>query len=298
MSRREGDWDCASCQHLNFAHRNVCQQCAQPKPDGGYAGQGSQLGSNGDRKPGDWDCPSCQHMNFARRDSCRSCGTLKEGIGASSGAPQDGTRNPDWSCMICSFSNFGRNTNCLKCGNHRPTMGAKSGFAGSKAVGVGDWACTCGELVFASRFACRKCGSPRPYGGQSAGYPSQSYASQQYAPYGQQRNPTPSYGGGYSNQYAGSYGQSSGPRRDGMFPGDWVCTCGEHVFAKNDACRKCGALKPQPASGSYQSQQQLGGRPQQAQQVRPGDWECECSFNNFSTRLECLKCKKAKPMGL
>ena len=26
-----------------------------------------------------------------------------------------------------------------------------------------------------------------------------------------------------------------------MRPGDWICTaCGDHVFAKNTSCRKCG----------------------------------------------------------
>eukprot|EP01126_Amoeba_proteus_P051952 TRINITY_DN623_c0_g1_i6.p1 TRINITY_DN623_c0_g1~~TRINITY_DN623_c0_g1_i6.p1 ORF type:complete len:168 (+),score=12.25 TRINITY_DN623_c0_g1_i6:61-564(+) len=35
-------------------------------------------------------------------------------------------------------------------------------------------------------------------------------------------------------------------------PGDWVCTCGEMVFASRPACRRCGARKPTPAGyGGY-----------------------------------------------
>jgi hypothetical protein len=54
-----------------------------------------------------------------------------------------------------------------------------------------------------------------------------------------------------------------------MKPGDWMCTCGEHVFAYKDACRKCKAPKPQPAA-SFQ-QQNVGHKGN----VRPGDWQCE-----------------------
>lgn len=30
-------------------------------------------------------------------------------------------------------------------------------------------------------------------------------------------------------------------------PGDWVCPCGEMVFASRFSCRRCGARKPTPA---------------------------------------------------
>jgi hypothetical protein len=79
-------------------------------------------------------------------------------------------------------------------------------------------------------------------------------------------------------------------------PGDWMCTCGEHVFASKDSCRKCGAMKPVPANPSYLAQQnQYSGHPTGPHsEVRPGDWRCDCGFNNFSSRAECHKCKKAK----
>jgi hypothetical protein len=80
-----------------------------------------------------------------------------------------------------------------------------------------------------------------------------------------------------------------------MNPGDWMCTCGEHVFGTKDACRKCGAAKPQPASNfSAQGQgqnSQRGG----TLSSRPGDWSCTCGFMNFASRSECYTCKKEKP---
>merc|ERR1719378_1316855 len=42
----------------------------------------------------------------------------------------------------------------------------------------------------------------------------------------------------------GGGGSSSAP----MMPGDWVCpSCGDHQFARNTSCRKCGAAKPMDA---------------------------------------------------
>ncbi|MQM18402.1 hypothetical protein Taro_051393 [Colocasia esculenta] len=61
MNRKPGDWDCRSCQHLNFSRRDSCQRCGEPRSGdlneyasfGGGRG-GSSFGFGGsDVRPGD-----------------------------------------------------------------------------------------------------------------------------------------------------------------------------------------------------------------------------------------------------
>merc|ERR1719203_1068802 len=105
-------------------------------------------------------------------------------------------------------------------------MGMGMGTGGGKGAGMGmggglpanamqgDWMCTnCGEHNFARNVACRKCGAPKVAG----------------------------YGGAGMGM---GMAMGKGMYQDAK-PGDWVCTsCGDHNFARNEACRKCGAPKP------------------------------------------------------
>jgi len=67
---------------------------------------------------------------------------------------------------------------------------------------------------------------------------------------------------------------------DKLKPGDWRCeACGDHQFAKNSECRKCG----QPRSGDS-----LG--------MKPGDWHCpSCQDLQFARNTECRKCGTPNP---
>jgi len=85
-------------------------------------------------------------------------------------------------------------------------------------------------------------------------------------------------------------GCCSGPApHSPMMPGDWVCPqCSDHVFARNKACRRCGAPRPEGAgrdpagSGS--------------QQPLPGDWHCpKCRDLQFARNQQCRMCGCAKP---
>jgi hypothetical protein len=80
-----------------------------------------------------------------------------------------------------------------------------------------------------------------------------------------------------------------------MRPGDWVCTCGEHVFAVRDSCRNCGAQKPVSPTGSTTTGAALAQRPEREYARREGDWDCECGFQNFASRIACKKCSKHRP---
>lgn len=105
-SSRPGEWDCPSCNFLNFARNKVCKKCnnARPNGDGHFDDRArgklkSSISSttfnfgedddeddilpfrNGKRgisaeafpKAGDWDCPSCEFANFSRNKVCKKC---------------------------------------------------------------------------------------------------------------------------------------------------------------------------------------------------------------------------------
>ncbi|KAE8700163.1 UPF0481 protein [Hibiscus syriacus] len=146
---RPGDWNCSSCQHLNFQRRDSCQRCGEPRRGGergeygsfgGSRGGGSSLGFTGpDVRPGDWYCTvgNCGAHNFASRSSCFKCGAAKD---ESSGGFE---------------------------GDNVPRMrGYGFGSASSTRSNwkSGDWICTrsgCNEHNFASRMECFRCNAPR-----------------------------------------------------------------------------------------------------------------------------------------
>ncbi|KAL7164304.1 hypothetical protein ACSBR2_040256 [Camellia fascicularis] len=157
---RPGDWNCRSCQHLNFQRRDSCHRCGEPKHGergdyGSFGGRGgSPFGFTGpDVRPGDWYCAvgNCGAHNFASRSSCFKCGMFKEE--SSGGFDGDLSRARGY-----GFGGGGGSGS----GNNR--SGWKSG----------DWICTrsgCNEHNFASRMECFRCNAPRDSGSMS------SYAS-------------------------------------------------------------------------------------------------------------------------
>uniref|UniRef100_A0A7S4QLW0 RanBP2-type domain-containing protein n=1 Tax=Alexandrium monilatum TaxID=311494 RepID=A0A7S4QLW0_9DINO len=68
-------------------------------------------------------------------------------------------------------------------------------------------------------------------------------------------------------------------------PEDWLCqSCGDHQFARNTACRKCGAPKPTRGSNG-----QVG---------KAGDWICpnpQCKDLQFERNTACRRCGTPKP---
>lgn len=123
---RPGDWNCRSCQYLNFQRRDSCQRCGEPRPGdyGGLSRGSSSFGFTGpDVRPGDWYCTigNCGAHNFASRSSCFKCGGLKDESSGGSG----GCYDPDMSRP----RGFGFGTS---------SSGGGSGRSGWKS---GDWIC-------------------------------------------------------------------------------------------------------------------------------------------------------------
>lgn len=125
---RPGDWNCRSCQHMNFQRRDSCQRCGEPRPgsdhrgDYGGFGGGRMVSSFGfstgpDVRPGDWYCGvgNCGAHNFASRSSCFKCGASKDdspggfdggdmprirsfGFGGTGSTSRSGWKSGDWIC--------------------------------------------------------------------------------------------------------------------------------------------------------------------------------------------------------
>uniref|UniRef100_A0A0E0DWM1 RanBP2-type domain-containing protein n=1 Tax=Oryza meridionalis TaxID=40149 RepID=A0A0E0DWM1_9ORYZ len=140
IQRKPGDWNCKSCQHLNFSRRDYCQRCHTPRQDlplgDGYV-PGGVLTSL-DIRPGDWYC-NCGYHNFASRASCFKCGAIVKDLPAGQGG---GVTNGDFARALDS----------------------SAVRAGWKA---GDWICArpgCNVHNFASRIECYRCNAPREAG--------------------------------------------------------------------------------------------------------------------------------------
>lgn len=108
---------------------------------------------------------------------------------------------------------------------------------------------------------------------------------------------------------AGSDVRDGGAPHKNMMPGDWICPrCGDHVFARNPACRRCATPKPEGAGlatgdGSFMGGcgtgggLGLGGGGGGAnQRVLPGDWYCpKCKDLQFARNKQCRMCGCQKP---
>lgn len=142
---RPGDWNCRSCQHLNFQRREWCQRCGEFKLGaelGVFGGRGRANSSSyggvanspgSDVRPGDWYCGvgNCGTHNFANRSSCFKCGAFKDESAAAAGG---GGFDFDVTCR--GFRSFG--------------FGSSNASRGASSWMSGDWICS--RSVFLAHF--------------------------------------------------------------------------------------------------------------------------------------------------
>lgn len=65
--QRPGDWQCSSCQGVNYSYRSTCTSCKAPSKGAQRVGL----------KPGDWICTGCGDLVFSSKPMCKMCGTPK-----------------------------------------------------------------------------------------------------------------------------------------------------------------------------------------------------------------------------
>nr|CAD1824310.1 unnamed protein product [Ananas comosus var. bracteatus] len=123
-SWKPGDWNCRSCQYVNFCKRDSCQRCGEPKlgvPLHERTDYTSAGGAAWDVKPGDWYC-SCGVHNYACRSNCFKCGAVKNDSGVTHSwgfacPGQHGWKSGDWTCtrLGCNEHNYASRTECFRC---------------------------------------------------------------------------------------------------------------------------------------------------------------------------------------
>jgi len=212
--------------------------------------------------PGDWNCPNCGDHQFARNAECRKCGSPKPPRGAPdeslSATPEGAMGEPTMLCSahgiersVMVLTNDGAGGICCKPGSEcQPKAitafggGAGGGWGGKGGggkraearPGQKKWVmCTWFQKNDCHKGpACTFAHSEDEIGtvAQEAqgSAPAQTWAPQTWG----------------AAAEAASLGGGKGK---GMMPGDWNCpSCGDHQFARNTSCRKCGA--PNPGGGA------------------------------------------------
>ena len=156
-----GDWDCPKCNNNNFAFRQECNRCGEPRGNSG--GQNNDRGfqrreqrprfdrneRSNNRMAGDWDCPKCHNDNFAWRTECNKCGAPKPGGGQGRPPRRDDRR---------SFQDRDRRGGDRNGGDRRGGNNRRGG----ETFNDNDWECPkCKNSNFAFRQECNRCGLPR-----------------------------------------------------------------------------------------------------------------------------------------
>lgn len=292
---------CPSCGDHQFARNMQCRRCGTPNP--GLDGNAQPAVSSGAAimaargKPGDWLCPSCGDHQFAKNQQCRRCGAPNPNPHGNMAAFANsiGMRHKpgDWFCPSCNDLQFARNMQCKRCGTANPNP--TNQYGNSLHMKPGDWLCPrCGDLQFAKNSNCRKCGTANP---DPEGTAAQASMASEFHRPGHRAGPPPK-------------------------PGDWNCpACGDHQFARNTHCRRCGAANPfgsgdggfrapdfgkggdMGRSQGRRSQWDMGAPPDPpAQQPPPPagprkpSWRCPaCSTLVLGSYDQCTRCGTNRP---
>jgi uncharacterized OB-fold protein len=242
------DWQCPMCAHVNFARRNACENCGQPRtayatpafaPTHAAVQEGMVQATEGTplMKGGASDgnqYAGAPIVMGSGMGAGMGAGMMGGGMGAGMmggmGGPGPGQYPPDWKCLQCGNINFARRAECKQCGAPRT--------ADSPATHISqkyqpDWRCTaCGNVNFARRTECKRCGAPRTEDAEPAYAPS-------HAVHKMMGRGPPGMG----------MGMGMGGRMPPMpKPGDWNCpSCSYLNFARRTDCGKCGTPKPEGA---------------------------------------------------
>jgi len=225
---------CSRAGACTFAHgEHEIGTYADPNAEKGDGGKNSFVN-------GDWNCPGCGDHQFARNTECRKCHTPNPGTGgqwAGGGGgvdPAVAAGEPTMTCSVhgqergvMSLTNDGQGGIMCKpedpCGQQGGGKGKGDKGKGGKGGGKDGWQ---KKLKLCTYFEQGSCGRGA--------------------------NCTFAHGEAEVGTYVGPGGETAPAKGKekggGMLPGDWACPgCGDHQFARNTDCRKCGT--PNPAGG-------------------------------------------------
>jgi len=289
-----GDWMCNSCSQHNFTRNVACFKCKMPKNSGpGGMGMGMgvrpgmDMGMGGPRGHGHGGGggllprpPSGMGMGMGMdMDMGMGMGMGMGGMGGPN------VRPGDWTCQSCGGHNFASKTKCFTCQSPKSQRIGGMGMNLPPNFKHGDWMCKCGQHNFSSKMECHRCKTPKEEGNVSGD---------------------------------ASHGGDGGSSGSGvMLPpnfrdGDWMCKCGQHNFSSKEECHKCKIPKQEgtldvsgnsraPPLGSHSmgfgkniGGFRGGGLPHNFQS---GDWMCICGQHNFTSKVNCHKCKISKAEG-
>mmetsp|Transcript_106594 Transcript_106594/g.340063 ORF Transcript_106594/g.340063 Transcript_106594/m.340063 type:complete len:181 (-) Transcript_106594:53-595(-) len=169
----------------------------------------------------------------------------------------------DWACPGCGDHQFARNTECRKCGTSNPGDGGGCGACGGGCGGGGAWAgggkgWNSGASGGEDTMVCSAHGKKRSAGnlmddgngGVCCSPSSQCNVGGGAGDWSSGKGGGAAWsagGGGCGWSAGGGGGGGGGPD---MKPGDWACPgCGDHQFARNTECRKCGTGNPSGGKG-------------------------------------------------
>eukprot|EP00930_Biecheleria_cincta_P072217 TRINITY_DN59650_c0_g1_i1.p1 TRINITY_DN59650_c0_g1~~TRINITY_DN59650_c0_g1_i1.p1 ORF type:complete len:439 (-),score=63.82 TRINITY_DN59650_c0_g1_i1:147-1436(-) len=123
----DGNWQCPSCQNVNFAVRDACNRCKMPRP---AAHPRAPSGAPVAGVNGNWLCSQCQNVNFAVRDACNKCAAPRSTaeLAPSNGGGKAGSKgrapvpgeNGNWFCQGCGNVNFPMRDMCNRCQSPKP----------------------------------------------------------------------------------------------------------------------------------------------------------------------------------
>lgn len=298
-----GDWTCPACGDHQFAKNETCRLCGEPKPLDDTTTYGPAVVA----KQSLMDSPYTRNL-LADVEPC----TYEEAeafLGANPVAPvaqqrflalppqiqrvvmNKGTLDSARDKTAAFISRMATVERLIKeapgkggaslddlLGRRFPNDPSASSSSKGKGqskqqVTPGDWFCPgCNDHQFSRNMTCRQCGIPKPEDSFDA-----TEAMKQALAL---KQPLPSM-------------QAFAPKRK-LEPGDWICAaCGDHQFARNQNCRKCGGPKTADA-GDASGRFVLDSRKQQG--VGVGDWYCPgCGDHNFARNVVCRKCGTPKP---
>jgi len=261
ITPRSGDWFCQTCGDHQFAKNALCRNCGAVRPTDGS-----------ESKPPDAETFLAVHAGLEDHaiSKFRSLDPNSQLVIISRGS-LNGARDPN-AVLLARIKEVERSQGIVP-------SGPGGGKGGGITPGSLDWYCpNCYDLQFRNNDSCRICGTSKEFGVKDIssfnpdnflrGHQIEPHVVEQFTNLSQEMKQAVMAGGSLHGArdptavLINRMVKAQCPRE-----GDWVCpSCGDHQFAKNSSCRKCGQPKPANFSSPPQNMAiggQMGGNQMQ-----------------------------------